>query len=184
MKHLSDDYANQMKHVLNSIVDDKAKEESSIKISKELFGSNKNRKRPLPRNQDEEENQKSDDEDEDEDSKSKKKKPKKTYATDLVNVYQIEVVPKSSGKDESHNKLHMCTLCTDTNFTNFAKHLIDMHPEEDEVLFIRQHPKTSVFRGYHAMKKSVAQCPGLNKPHLLCATRMRKLMACVTQVRF
>ena len=116
--------------------------------------------------------------DEDEDSKSKKKKPKKTYATDLVNVYQIEVVPKSSGKDESHNKLHMCTLCTDTNFTNFAKHLIDMHPEEDEVLFIRQHPKTSVFRGYHAMKKSVAQCPGLNKPHLLCATRMRKLMAC------
>ena len=75
MKHLSDDYANQMKHVLNSIVDDKAKEESSIKISKELFGSNKNRKRPLPRNQDEEENQKSDDEDED--SKSKKKNPKK-----------------------------------------------------------------------------------------------------------
>ena len=118
-------YANQMKSVFNLLDDDKAKEEYSIKISKDLFGSNKNRKRPSPRNQDEEENQKSDDEDED--SKSKKKKPRKTYATDLVNVYQIEVVPKSSGKDESHNKLHMCTLCTDRNFTNFAKHLIDMH---------------------------------------------------------
>ena len=31
-KKKSDDYLNQMKHVLNSIVDDKAKEESSIKI--------------------------------------------------------------------------------------------------------------------------------------------------------
>ena len=139
-------YANQMKSVFNLLDDDKAKEEYSIKISKDLFGSNKNRKRPSPRNQDEEENQprfqkKSDDEDED--SKSKKKKPRKTYATDLVNVYQIEVVPKSSGKDESHNKLHMCTLCTDTNFTNFAKHLIDMHPEEDEVQVIKQHPKKS-----------------------------------------
>ena len=73
-------YANQMKSVFNLLDDDKAKEEYSIKISKDLFGSNKNRKRPSPRNQDEEENQpkyqkKSDDEDED--SKSKKKKPKK-----------------------------------------------------------------------------------------------------------
>ena len=142
MKKKSDEaYANQMKSVLHLLDDDKAKEEYSIKISKDLFGSNKNRKRPSPRNQDEEENQKSDDEDED--SKSKKKQPRKTYATDLVNVYQIEVVPKSSGKDESHNKLHMCTLCTDTNFTNFAKHLIDMHPEEDEVQVIKQHPKKS-----------------------------------------
>ena len=45
----------------------------------------------------------------DEDSKSKKE-PKKSFATDLLNVYQIEVVPKSSGKDLSHNKQHMCTI--------------------------------------------------------------------------
>ena len=107
-----------------------------IRIAKDRRREIKMKKNNQPKYQ-----KKSDDEDED--SKSKKKKPKKTYATDLVNVYQIEVVPKSSGKDESHNKLHMCTLCTDTNFTNFAKHLIDMHPEEDEVLFIRQHPKKS-----------------------------------------
>ena len=48
-------YANQMKSVFNLLDDDKAKEEYSIKISKDLFGSNKNRKRPSPRNQDEEE---------------------------------------------------------------------------------------------------------------------------------
>ena len=65
-------YANQMKSVFNLLDDDKAKEEYSIKISKDLFGSNKNRKRPSPRNQDEEENQKSDDEDEDSKSKSLK----------------------------------------------------------------------------------------------------------------
>ena len=44
-----------MKSVFNLLDDDKAKEEYSIKISKDLFGSNKNRKRPSPRNQDEEE---------------------------------------------------------------------------------------------------------------------------------
>ena len=73
MKKKSDEaYANQMKSVLHLLDDDKAKEEYSIKISKDLFGSNKNRKRPSPRNQDEEENQKSDDEDEDSKSKSLK----------------------------------------------------------------------------------------------------------------
>ena len=40
-------YANQMKSVLHLLDDDKAKEEYSIKISKDLFGSNKDRKRPL-----------------------------------------------------------------------------------------------------------------------------------------
>ena len=48
---------------------------------------------------------------------------------------------------------------------------------------------TSVFRWYHVVKKSVAQCPGLNKPHLLkphllCSIRLRKMVACVNQVRF
>ena len=33
------------------------------------------------------------------------------------------------------------------------------------------------------MKRSVEQCRDLNKPNLLIATRMRKMMACVTQVR-
>ena len=32
------------------------------------------------------------------------------------------------------------------------------------------------------VKRSVGQCEGLNKPSLLVATRMRKLMACVTQL--
>ena len=58
-----------------------------------------------------------------------------------MNVYQITVVPKSSGKDESHNKLHFCTFCKDTKFTNFAKHLIEMHSEEEEVQFINLHVK-------------------------------------------
>ena len=58
-----------------------------------------------------------------------------------MNVYQITVVPKSSGKDESHNKLHFCTFCKDTKFTNFAKHLIEMHSEEEEVQFINLHLK-------------------------------------------
>ena len=52
---------------------------------------------------------------------------------------------------------------------------------------------STVLRGYHAMKKSVNDCDtrlknesdegGLNKPGLLVATRLRKYMACVTQVR-
>ena len=33
------------------------------------------------------------------------------------------------------------------------------------------------------VKRSVGQCEGLNKPSLLVATRMRKLMACVTQLK-
>ena len=104
-------YVNNLKSVLNFLDEDKVKEENSIKISKDLFGGNKNRKRPSPRNQDEKENQpKYQMISDDEDSKSKKE-PKKSFATDLVNVYQIEVVPKSSGKDLSHNKQHMCTFC-------------------------------------------------------------------------
>ena len=58
-----------------------------------------------------------------------------------MNVYQITVVPKSSGKDESHNKLHFCTFCKDTNFANFAKHQIETHLEEEEVQFINLHVK-------------------------------------------
>ena len=145
MKKKSDEaYKNQMKSVLTLLDNDKAKEDNSFKISKELFGGNKNRKRPSPRNQDEEENRpkyQMNSDDEEEDSKSKKKKPKKSFATDLTNVYQIEVVPKSSGKDETHNKQHLCVFCNDSKFTNFAKHLIDMHPEEDEVQYIKQLPK-------------------------------------------
>ena len=117
-------YANQMKSVFNLLDDDKAKEEYSIKISKDLFGSNKNRKRPSPRNQDEEENQKSDDEDED--SKSKKKQPRKTYATDLVNVYQIEVVPKRNEmisllKARGNHDMNMTTRFCSSG--NTQKHL-------------------------------------------------------------
>ena len=41
----------------------------------------------------------------------------------------------------------------------------------------------AVLRGYHTMKRSVEQCRDLNKPNLLIATRMRKMMATVTQVR-
>jgi hypothetical protein len=41
----------------------------------------------------------------------------------------------------------------------------------------------AVLRGYHAMKRSVEQCRDLNKPNLLIATCMRKMMATVTQVR-
>ena len=42
----------------------------------------------------------------------------------------------------------------------------------------------SILRGYHAMKVSAALCPNLRKPELLIATRLRKYMACITQVSY
>ena len=142
-KKSDESYENRIKSVLSLLGNDQAKEDNSLKISKELFGGNKNRKRPSPRNQDEEENQPNYQMNSDDEEDSKKKKTNKTFATDYPKVYQIEVVPKSSGKDETHNKQHLCVFCSDSHFTNFAKHVIDMHPEEDEVQYIKTLEKGS-----------------------------------------
>merc|ERR1712029_102958 len=72
-KKSDESYENRIKSVLSLLGNDQAKEDNSLKISKELFGGNKNRKRPSPRNQDEEENQPNYQMNSDDEEDSKKK---------------------------------------------------------------------------------------------------------------
>ena len=57
-----------------------------------------------------------------------KYKHKHNYASDEPKIYQIEV-ESGTGKDLSHNKLHICTFCPDLKpqFYNFHRHLLDVH---------------------------------------------------------
>ena len=42
----------------------------------------------------------------------------------------------------------------------------------------------SILRGYHALKFAVSNTRNLERPDLIVATNMRKMMACVTQVSY
>ncbi len=60
-------------------------------------------------------------------------------------IFQI-MVQNNTGKDQSHNKRHYCAYCQRSDFTNFAKHLIDMHSGPhgaDEVNAFMSYPKKS-----------------------------------------
>ena len=73
--------------------------------------------------------------------KSNKYKHKHNYASDEQKIYQIEV-ESGTGKDLSHNKLQICTFCPDLKpkFSNFARHLFDVHKMEDEVVTLSKYP--------------------------------------------
>ena len=48
-----------------------------------------------------------------------------------------------TGKDLSHNKLQICTFCRDLKpeFSNFARHLLDVHKHQEEVVLLAKYPK-------------------------------------------
>ena len=89
---------------------------------------------------------------------------KHNYASDEQKIYQIEV-ESGTGKDLSHNKLHICTFCRDLKpqFYNFHRHLLDVHKHQEEVVLLAKYPKKhSVrrrlisllrIRGNHELKK-------------------------------
>ena len=69
----------------------------------------------------------------------------KKFALDAPKIFQI-MVQNNTGKDQSHNKRHYCAYCQRSDFTNFAKHLIDMHSGPhgaDEVNAFMSYPKKS-----------------------------------------
>ena len=72
---------------------------------------------------------------------------KRNYASDEQKIYQIEV-ESGTGKDLSHNKLQICTFCPDSNpnFSNFARHLLDVHKMEDEVVTLSKLPSKNQVR--------------------------------------
>ena len=79
-----------------------------------------------------------------------KKKPRyerqRTFASDEKEIYQV-VVQNPSNKDLSHNKLQFCTFCQQADFSNFARHLLDFHGQEDEVKSIKLYPAGNGTRG-------------------------------------
>ena len=76
-----------------------------------------------------------------------KYKHKHNYASDEPKIYQIEV-ESGTGKDLSHNKLHICTFCPDLKpkFSNFARHLFNVHKMEEEVVLLSKYPSRDSVR--------------------------------------
>ena len=122
-------------------------EKKKLKLSHKLFSSGK-RKRHSERHSESDPENVSDpmgtnsDHEDSPPVSGGKYKYKRNYARDAPKVYQV-MVEKQPGKDLSHNKRHYCVFCQCSDFTNFAKHLYDVHKDEEEVKQLKMYPAKS-----------------------------------------